>query len=227
MSEIASLNPAAAATTAPSASGTSSISEDYETFLKLLTAQIQYQDPLEPMDATTFVSQLAQLSQVEQAAETNETLDSISAQLASSSALTEVEMIGNEVMYAGETFRPGPDGGATLAFDVPSEAEDVTATIVNEAGDVVRTFRGLPTTPDEWHGIAWDGRTDGGAAAAGESFTLKIAALDGEGEEIAANTYVTGRVDSVILDAEAPILGLDSGDYITSEHIIEVTGAGA
>ena len=111
-------------------------------------------------------------------------------------------------------------------FDVPSEAEDVTATIVNEAGDVVRTFRGLPTTPDEWHAIAWDGRTDGGAAAAGESFTLKIAALDGEGEEIAANTYVTGRVDSVILDAEAPILGLDSGDYITSEHIIEVTGGG-
>ena len=45
------------------------LEEDYTNFLKLLTAQISNQDPLEPMDASTFVSQLAQLSQVAERAE--------------------------------------------------------------------------------------------------------------------------------------------------------------
>ena len=50
---------------------------DYDSFLKLLTAQMQYQDPTNPTDATEFVSQLASFSSVEQGIKTNTKLDSL------------------------------------------------------------------------------------------------------------------------------------------------------
>ncbi len=49
--------------------------QDFQTFLKLLTAQMRNQDPLEPLDATQFVAQLASFSSVEQQIETNAKLD--------------------------------------------------------------------------------------------------------------------------------------------------------
>ncbi|MGE0024087.1 MAG: flagellar hook assembly protein FlgD [Hyphomicrobium sp.] len=72
---------------APSAVGTQSNTQqtatkqtqtlDYDAFLMLLTAQMQYQDPTKPMDSTQFVSQLASFSGVEQAVKTNQKLDSL------------------------------------------------------------------------------------------------------------------------------------------------------
>ena len=58
-------------------SSPTSASLNYDSFLKLLTAQMQYQDPTKPMDATQFVAQLASFSNVEQAIKTNNKLDSL------------------------------------------------------------------------------------------------------------------------------------------------------
>ncbi|MBN8911414.1 MAG: flagellar hook assembly protein FlgD [Rhizobiales bacterium] len=66
---------------------TSSAGLNYDSFLKLLTAQMQYQDPTKPMDATQFVAQLASFSNVEQAIKTNNKLDS----LLVSQSLTQVD----------------------------------------------------------------------------------------------------------------------------------------
>jgi flagellar basal-body rod modification protein FlgD len=68
-----------AGTTAGSgqASSTTSASLNYDSFLKLLTAQMQFQDPTKPMDATQFIAQLASFSNVEQSIKTNSKLDSI------------------------------------------------------------------------------------------------------------------------------------------------------
>lgn len=67
---------------------------NYDSFLMLLTAQMQYQDPTKPMDATQFVAQLASFSNVEQAIKTNSKLDS----LLVSQALSQVDgLIGKYV----------------------------------------------------------------------------------------------------------------------------------
>lgn len=60
-----------------SSSSPTSASLNYDSFLKLLTAQMQFQDPTKPMDATQFVAQLASFSNVEQGIKTNNKLDSI------------------------------------------------------------------------------------------------------------------------------------------------------
>lgn len=71
--------------------------DDFETFLTLLTAQMRNQDPLKPMDSTAFVAQLASFSTVEQQIETNAKLDNILSAFSSSSTNQLTEWIGKEV----------------------------------------------------------------------------------------------------------------------------------
>jgi len=80
--EITSANSSFAATASPSqASATSQVSSDFETFLKMLTAQLQNQDPLEPLKSEDFAVQLATFSGVEQQVKTNDLLESLGGQM--------------------------------------------------------------------------------------------------------------------------------------------------
>lgn len=84
-----------------SSSSTSTGTIDYSSFLKLLTAQLKYQDPTKPQDPSAFVAQLASFSQVEQGIKTNSKLDS----LMTSMALTQASnMIGRTVTSSDGTI---------------------------------------------------------------------------------------------------------------------------
>src|SRR5580765_5820185 len=83
------------ATSSTAASATSTL--DYNSFLQLLIAQLQNQDPLNPTDSTEFVSQLASFSSVEQGVNTNSKLD----QLLVDTNLTQAStMVGHSLMSA-------------------------------------------------------------------------------------------------------------------------------
>ena len=73
-------NNSSSTSSSSSTSGTSTLG--YDAFLKLLTAQMKFQDPTKPMDSTQFVAQLASFSNVEQAMKTNTKLDSLITSLA-------------------------------------------------------------------------------------------------------------------------------------------------
>lgn len=77
MTTVSSVTSSTGTQQTDTSSSTSSASLNYDSFLKLLTAQMQYQDPTNPMDATQFVAQLASFSNVEQAIKTNSKLDSL------------------------------------------------------------------------------------------------------------------------------------------------------
>ena len=71
----------ATAATLPSSEASTVLSSDFETFLKMLTAQAQYQDPLEPIDSSEYAAQLAQFSMVEQQVLANDRLSELTAQM--------------------------------------------------------------------------------------------------------------------------------------------------
>ncbi len=77
MTTVPSVNSSTSTSQTNTTSSTTSANLNYDSFLKLLTAQMQYQDPTKPMDATQFVAQLASFSNVEQAIKTNSKLDSL------------------------------------------------------------------------------------------------------------------------------------------------------
>src|ERR1700754_3933826 len=74
------------------------LASNYDTFLVLLTAQLQNQDPLAPMDSTQFTQQLVQFSQVEQQIRTNEQLEGLVGQYKASSAGAALSYLGREAI---------------------------------------------------------------------------------------------------------------------------------
>jgi len=103
MSEI---NPVSSTGSTPASStpavSTSAISEDFDTFLRLLTAQIKNQDPLAPLDSTQFVEQLATFSSLEQQVETNNTLGSIASMIGDLHSALANEWLGQDVAVSSQ-----------------------------------------------------------------------------------------------------------------------------
>ena len=93
------------------ATSTSKTAVDYQSFLKLLIAEMKNQDPTKPMDSTAYVAQLATFSQVEQSVQTNTKLD----QIMSSSALSQADAIIGRNITSADGKTSGTVASVTLA----------------------------------------------------------------------------------------------------------------
>ncbi|WP_134680518.1 flagellar hook assembly protein FlgD [Paracoccus ravus] len=196
----------------------SQLSEDYTRFIKLLVAQVQYQDPLEPMDSTQFVSQIAQLTQVEQAVQTNKHIENLSAALAATSALEESQLIGREVTTFSETIVLD-ETGADFAYELENTPTAVSAIISDGDGNIIHQIDGLSTQSGRVIDVHWDGLdADGNPVPAGE-YTVTLATPGGSG---AYSTYTSSVVEYVQYDASGTTLILADGRNISSGNIMRV-----
>lgn len=150
---ISALSSTAVATAASgtAAAGTAAAgSTNFDTFLKMLTTQLQNQDPLNPMEGSDFAVQLATFSGVEQQAQTNKLLQQMVAQTGGSLGQS-AEWIGKEV----RTTEPVWFGDEALTLDIaPASAADSVALIVlNESGtEVTREEIGTGDGQIDWFG---------------------------------------------------------------------------
>ncbi|MDP5308773.1 flagellar hook capping FlgD N-terminal domain-containing protein [Paracoccus spongiarum] len=143
----------AAATTATATAGSNA---DFNTFLKMLTAQLKNQDPLNPMEGTEFAVQLATFSGVEQQAQTNKLLNQMIAQLGGGGLGQMADWIGKE----GRTTEPVWFGDTALTLDVRPEpaADSVVLVARNAAGREISREEIGPGAGQ----IDWFGRDDTG-----------------------------------------------------------------
>lgn len=183
---------------------------DYQSFLKLLIAQVSNQDPLEPMDSTTFVSQLAQLTQVEQAIVTNSNLESIDARLGNVEALADVQLIGRDVTVPSDRIELR-DGAAELSYRLAGAAARVTVTIRAPDGTLLRELPGQPVTADVSHAVTWDGRDFEGLPVPDGLFQVAVTATDAAGAPVAYQTTTTSRVEQLTFRDGFPLLILRNG----------------
>lgn len=99
---------------------------DYQSFLRLLVAQLKNQDPTEPMDSTQYMAQLASFSNVEQAVQTNDKLD----QLLRTGFLQQAGSI------IGRTLT-SPDGSVTGVIDEVRVLDDGIIAVLDTGDQVV------------------------------------------------------------------------------------------
>ncbi|TGD61875.1 flagellar hook assembly protein FlgD [Tabrizicola sp. WMC-M-20] len=196
-------------------------SMDYQSFLTLLVAQVANQDPLEPMDSTQFVSQLAQLSQVEQSVLTNANLESIAARLGMAAVMSDVALIGREVMLA--TDRVELAGGmARLGYVLAEDATAVSMILRDADGAVVRRIDGLTAVGRTQTFVDWDGLHNTGYPLADGSYTMEIVAKSAEGTAVAYDSFAGSRVDSVSFGPQGAVLHLTNGQTLLSDLIMSV-----
>ncbi len=172
-------------------------------FLKLLVAQMQYQDPLEPQDATEMSSQLAQYDMVEQQLNTNDLLESMlaSSQSGNSGMASASSYLGHQVSANTSSFTFDGSSPVQISADLENDAAIANVQIVDSSGQTVRTLHNS-FLPSGISNLSWDGTTDGGAVARPDNYTMKVAATDSSDFPIPAKTSITGQVSSVRLTPE-------------------------
>lgn len=195
-------------TSTSSSSTTSGLSADYDMFIQLLVAQLQYQDPLDPTDATEFTNQLVQYSNLEQQIATNDKLDEVLSSLDTFGLSSGVGYMGHTVEAQGDTISVQDDGtvDADWVYYLDSDASDVALTITDEDGNVV--WEGTGTTTSGRNTFTWDGTDSDGNVVEGGAYTLTVAATDASGDSVDSTTYVSGKVTGVTSSDGTTILEL-------------------
>ena len=180
--------------TGANATAQQQIAETMDSFLLLLTTQLQNQDPLSPMDNAEFTNQLIGFSSVEQAIAQNQKLDDMMAIMGGSMSHGLLDYMGLLVEVSGSGF-PFQGGSTELAYAVGDGATAVNLSIRDANGRVVWTGEGETGAGKHW--LTWDGvDADGEALPNGEYF-LSAEAVNADGAAVAVGTFVTALVSGV------------------------------
>ena len=109
-------------------------------FLKLMTTQLQNQDPFSPMDNGDFIAQMAQFSTVTGITEINNNLSNIGSKLEPNRVATAAQFLGHSVLVPGKRVSPDDKGEIHGVVDLPASSTDVGLTFTNSSGEVVKTI---------------------------------------------------------------------------------------
>jgi flagellar basal-body rod modification protein FlgD len=166
---------ATGSTTAASPTSATSAADMETTFLKLLVAQLQNQDPLSPMDNSQITSQMAQISTVSGIQQLNTTIQSLTGQQTAADQVQAAALVGHQVMVAGSTL-PLASNSAVGGFSLGQSVDQLTVTVLDSSGNVVHTAN-LGAQNAGMHTFQWDGTTDSGTSAPDGTYTFKVSGL--------------------------------------------------
>lgn len=200
---------------------------DQNSFLKLLMAQMQNQDPTAPTDSTTFVTQLAQFTEVQQVSQQTSALSSIQSQLQGMGNSQAYALVGKTVTVNSNMMTSNGSFASPGQVTLGSAAAGVNITIQDSSGNTVRTMSGgaAPAGPYQ---ITWDGKEDNGSAAPAGTYTAVVTATGTGGQNVGVTTTSTGVVQQVAISNGTPTLTLSNGAVAPVSQLAGVvTTAGA
>lgn len=206
--DIASATKAAGIASAPTAKRKTTNDLNINDFLKLMTTQLQNQDPLKPLDSTDFVAQLAQFGTVSGVQSMQNSLSGLAAALQSSQMLTGASLVGHSVLAEASSAQYY-GGSINGQVTVPEGATKVVLTVTDASGQVVRHINMDPSAGPQ--GFSWDGQSDSGAQLPPGLYKLQVISSSGATNESLA-TYLDGTVRSVSLDASGAGLTVNTAE---------------
>lgn len=193
---------------------------DRDTFLQLLVTELEYQDPLNPMENQEFLSQLADLSTVEELQNANTNLETLQLYESSINNAQSVSMIGKVIKANGDTFTYSGDGNVDLTFELGAAAATVTVTVYDADGTAIASI----TENDMESGsgsVSWDGTNYDSSPMDEGEYSYAVTATDSDGNSVATKTYIKGLVTGVSFENGIPMLHIGS-QSVTMGDILEV-----
>src|SRR6478672_6757498 len=178
------------------------IANNFDTFLQLLTTQLKNQNPLDPLDTNQFTQQLVEFSGVEQQLKTNDFLSSLVQANANTTNSNAVNYIGKTVTASGvrsELVNNKAQWNFTIA-----DAANVTVNIKDANGNTVYTEQGAMQAGSGT--FTWDGKDNQGNTKPAGTYTISMQAVTGEGKTINVSTETTGTVTGVDFTGSEPVL---------------------
>lgn len=185
------------------------IADNFQTFLQLLTTQLQNQNPLDPLDTNQFTQQLVQFAGVEQQIATNATLSALLTAMDSSRLTGAVDFIGKRIVAEGATTVLD-EQSAVWNINVGKDAPKTTVVISDAAGNEVYAQDIDLSEGDNVY--AWQGKASNGQVMPDGFYTIQVIARDNQGQVISAKTDIQGTVTGIELEDGQPVLKI--GDTI-------------
>ncbi|HEY0954953.1 MAG TPA: flagellar hook capping FlgD N-terminal domain-containing protein [Roseateles sp.] len=197
--DITALNGSAANSATTSAKNAA---ETQDRFLKLLVAQMNNQDPLNPMDNAQVTSQMAQIQQVTSLSTLDSSIKTLGLQFGQMQALQSISLVGREVSVPGNKLQV-VNGVAEASYELDGAAKNVKLEILGPAGNVIDT-RELGAQGSGRQTLSW---TAGTLAAEGTELKYRITATNGTAA-VTSTTYSHDTVDAVYSEGGALKLNL-------------------
>jgi flagellar basal-body rod modification protein FlgD len=187
-------------------------------FLKLMTTQLNNQDPTQPTDSSQMLAQMAQLSTVSGIQDMQTSLKQLVSTMLASQTTQAAALVGHQVVAPGSTAALSANG-LSGAVDLTQDTNQLALGIYDSAGQLVKQID-LGAQTQGTVPFAWDGIMDNGTAAPNGLYQIKaVANVSGTAE--AMNTYVASTVNSVTVDAATQNITLNTsgGDAIKISDI--------
>ncbi len=174
-----------------------SLADNFQSFLSLLTTQLQNQDPTSPMDTNQFTSELVQMTSVQQQVSTNSNLTQLIALTQGSQVLQSTALVGKTADVTSSNIAL-QNGSGELQFNTTS-AEPIAIAITDASGATIKTA--TLTSAAGANTWKWNGTSDSGNSVADGSYAVAVVTPSATGTTTVAVPFtvqgtVTGLVKS-------------------------------
>ena len=219
----ATSNPASNASTAQAAASSAApaLAGNFNDFLKLLTTQLQHQDPTSPLDPNQFTQELVQFASVEQQINTNTSLSTMISLQQTQQAASALTFIGATVAVSGKTTQLA-NGTASWAYSVTQPAT-ATINISNASGQVVYTTS--QSVQPGAQSFTWNGVDKQGTTWPSGPYTIAVSAVGANNQNVPVTTGVQGVVSGVDISQSPPTLTVGGQSYALNQ-VTQVLSAG-
>jgi flagellar basal-body rod modification protein FlgD len=192
--------------------GSQQLAGNFNTFLKLLTSQLQHQDPLNPLDTNQFTQQLVEFASVEQQVNMNSNLQTLISMQQTSESLQALQLVGANVTInsSAATLSKATGSPATWGFSSPSPATGAV-TITSSTGQVALT--GTISLSAGSQSFTWNGQGNNGVAWPDGNYTLSINATGANGQPVTVSTQVQGTISSIDVSKNPPQVTVGGQSY--------------
>jgi len=168
-----------------------------EDFIKLMTTQMNHQDPMKPMENGDFLSDMAQFSTVSGLKEIKDSFNSLATSLQSSQALQASSMVGRQVLVPGSMSTLSEGTPMKAGVELEKNVSDLKVAIMDDKGSLVKEIS-LGNKPAGVAHFSWDGMLSADKKATSGNYTIRaVGIVDGKQESL--STLISDKVQSVSL----------------------------
>jgi flagellar basal-body rod modification protein FlgD len=192
----------------------STLAGNFQTFLTLLTTQLQNQNPLDPLDTNQFTQQLVQFAGVEQQLKTNTELSTLVTLQQTAQATQALNFVGKTAVVDGSTATM-TSSSATWHLSVPTDST-VDVSIANSSGQTVFTGKYTASSGSDIP-FTWNGQGNDGTQWPDGKYTITATGKDASGNSVGVAAQIQGTVSSVDLTQSPPLLTIDGNTYTVSQ----------
>lgn len=192
-----------------------------EDFLKLLTTQMQNQDPTNPVDNTKMIADMAQFSSLEAMKQLNDTVSSMSQMFKTNQAVQASVLVGKDVVVPGSQVNLISGSAPVALVNIEEPLTEVKAQIRNASGELVREYA-WDSLPIGQGDLKWDGKDASGNALPQGAYSVTAWGTNSEGARANVGTLVAQKVVSVDVGSSGATLNLADGSAAGLDEIQQI-----